>query len=497
MGRQISHRVTYLILAIALTQYSAGHAPLLQGRTLAQNNQTPRLALQPCEIPGIEGGARCGVHHVLENRQAGSGRTIPLFVAVLPALDAPAAPDPLFVIAGGPGQAATGQARFAGMAFSRVRRNRDIVLVDLAGTGRSSALQCQMYPTARDLVGDFYPISQVRACRDSLAQRTDLRRYTTATLIDDLDEVRAALGYDLINIYGTSYGTRAALTYVRRHGKHVRSIVLKAVYPPTMRGVMSYARDTERSLKLIFRACAADAACAAAFPNLEAEFREILRRAGRGALRGLVPDPAGGPPVELPLSRGVVASTFFSLMQNSNSAVRIPLLAHTTYLGDTRPLVEAIVGYRRALETGISYGMHLSVMCSEEAPRMNPARAAVADRDTALGDYRVAQLAAACREWVKGDVSPDHAKPVRSDVPALLVSGKLDPNTNERWGDEAARYLTRATHVVIPNLSHGFSSVSECGADFIADFIAAASAQDVDFSCKDRVQLPPFVRVAQ
>ena len=141
--------------------------------------------------------------------------------------------------------------------------------------------------------------------------------------------------------------------------------------------------------------------------------------------------------------------------------------------------------------------MRLSVMCSEDAPRMNPARAAVADRDTALGDYRVAQLAAACREWVKGDVSPDDAKPVRSGVPALLVSGKLDPNTNERWGDEAARYLTRATHVVIPNLSHGFSSVSECGVAFIADFIAAASAQGVDFSCKDRVQLPPFVLVAQ
>jgi pimeloyl-ACP methyl ester carboxylesterase len=420
-----------------------------------------------------------------------------LFVAVLPALNAPVAPDPLFIIAGGPGQAATGLARFAVQAFSRVRRNRDIVLVDLAGTGKSSALQCRMYPTARELVGDFYPVSQVRACRDSLSQRTDLRRYTTATLMDDLDEVRAALGYDRINIYGTSYGTRAALTYVRRHGRHVRSIVLKAVNPPTMRGVMSYARDTERSFKRIFRACAADAACAAVFPNIEAEFREVLKRADRGALRGLVTDPAGGPPVELPLSKGVVASTFFSLMQNSNSAVRLPLLAHTTYLGDTRPLVEAIVGYRRALEAGISFGMNLSVMCSEDAPRMNPARAAALDRDTALGDYRVAQLAAACREWVKGETPPDYARPVRSDVPALLVSGELDPNTNERWGAEAARYLTRATHVVIPNLSHGFSSVSECGADFMADFIAAASARDVDFSCKDRVQLPPFARVAQ
>jgi pimeloyl-ACP methyl ester carboxylesterase len=132
-----------------------------------------------------------------------------LFVAVLPALETPVAPDPLFVIAGGPGQAATSMAEFASRAFSGVRRYRDIVLVDLAGTGRSAALQCQMYPTARDLVGDFYPISQVRACRDSLSQRTDLRRYNTSTLMDDLDEVRAVLGYDAINLYGTSYGTRA------------------------------------------------------------------------------------------------------------------------------------------------------------------------------------------------------------------------------------------------------------------------------------------------
>jgi pimeloyl-ACP methyl ester carboxylesterase len=497
MGKQTGWHVAYLVVAIAFTQSFAGLTALIPGWALAQGDQAPRLSLQPCEIPGIEGGAQCGVHHVLEDRRAKAGRTIPLFVAVLPALDALAEPDPLFVIAGGPGQAATGLAEFASKAFSRVRRRRDIVLVDLAGTGRSAALQCQLYRTARDLVGDLYPVTQVRACRDSLAQRTDLRRYTTSVLMDDLDEVRAALGYDAINIYGTSYGTRAALVYVRRHRKHVRSIVLKAVNPPTMRGVMSYARDTERSFQYLFRACAANAACAAAFPNLEAEFREVLGRADRGALRGLIPDPAGGPPVDLPLSRGAVASTLFSLIQNSNSAVRLPLLVHTTYLGDTRPLVDAIVGYRRGLDAGISFGMHLSVMCSEDAPRMDPARAAVADRGTAFGDYRVAQLAAACREWIKGDVPTDYAMPVRSDVPALLVSGTLDPNTNERWGDEAARYLTRATHVVIPNLSHGFSSVSECGAAFIAAFIAAASAQGVDFSCKDRVQLPPFAIGAQ
>jgi pimeloyl-ACP methyl ester carboxylesterase len=370
---------------------------------------------------------------------------------------------------------------------------RDIVLVDLAGTGRSAALQCAMYTTSRDLVGDFYPISRVRTCRDSLLDHVDLKRYTTATLMDDLDDVRAALGYDAINIYGTSYGTRAALVYVRRHRAHVRAIVLKAVVPLTMRGTMHYARDTERSLRQLFEACTADSACSRAFPGLAAEFSEVLARADRGALRGLVPSPGGGPSVELPLSRGVVASTLLGLLQNSNSAVRLPLLVHTTFLGDTRALVEAIVGYRRALDASLAFGMHLTVMCSEDAPRMDAVHAAASDQGTALGDYRVAQLTAACKDWVRGDVPAGHAEPVRSDVPALLISGTLDPNTNERWGGEAARHLPRSTHVVIPNLSHGFSSIAQCGADFIAAFITAASADGVDFSCKDRVRLPPFV----
>lgn len=454
--------------------------------------QAQGITFEQCSLPGVQGEVRCGTYPVREDRSAEAGRTIPVFVAVLPALESPGAPDPLFVLGGGPGQGATSIAGFASVAFAPVRRRRDIVLVDLPGTGRSRPLNCRMYRTPEDLVGDLYPLHRLAACRDSLARHTDLRRYTTPLLMDDLDQIRAALGYDQINIYGTSYGTRAALVYTRRHRAHVRTLVLKAVAPTTMRGTMDYARDTERALQRLFQACAGDSACTAAFPDPAGELREVLARADGGILRGRVPDPAGGPPVELPLSRGVVASTLLGVLQNSNAAVRLPQLVHTTYLGDTRALVEMIVGYRRGVDAALSLGMHLSVMCTEDAPRMDPIRAAVADRGTALGDYRVAQLAAACSQWVQGEVSPDYAEPVRSDVPALLVSGTLDPNTNERWGEEAARTLTRSTHVVIPNLSHSFSSIAECGADFIAEFISAGSADRLDLSCTDRVRLPPF-----
>jgi pimeloyl-ACP methyl ester carboxylesterase len=497
MDRAGSAEVSMLRILLALALSAAGCSPSAGPAAPAAPPSRGGVALEPCRLPNFDGEARCGVHEVFEDRRAGSGRTIRIFVAVLPAHGTKVAPDPIFVLAGGPGQAASILAGFANESLAGLRDHRDIVLVDLAGTGRSGALRCPMYPTASEVVGDFYPLARVRACRETLGRRTDLRRYTTPNLMDDLDDVRAALGYQTINIYGTSYGTRAALIYLRRHPAHVRAIVLKALVPPTMRGTMQFALGTERSLGRIFRACAEDAACSRAFPRAEAELREVLSRAERGELRGLVPGPSGEAPVELPLGRGVVASTLLGLLQNSNSAVRLPLLIHTTFEGDTRALLDGIVSYRRALDEQISFGMHLSVVCSEDAPRMDPAAAAIESRGTALGDYRVAQLASACREWVRGEVPADYAEPVRSDVPALLVSGTLDPNTNETWGEETARTLTRARHVVIPNLSHAFSSIAECGANFIAEFIEAGSADRIDVSCASRVALPPFALSAR
>jgi len=451
-----------------------------------------RIKLAPCQLEGIGGEVLCGTHIVLEDPKKPKGRTIPLFVAVLAANEKPAAPDPLFILAGGPGQGASSIVGFVGRAFADVRKRRDLVLVDLAGTGRSQPLNCRMFSTPQDLVGDFYPVTAVRACRAQLEKITELRRYTTSQLVDDLDQVRAALGYDQVNLYGTSYGSRAALEYVRRHGAQVRSIVLKAVAPATMAGTMHYAADMERSLRQLFDACRAEVACSNAYPNVEAELREVLARAERGELRASVPVDSAESKVELPISRAAIATTFLAWLQNSNAAVRLPQLVHATYHGDVQPLVEAIVDYRRALEAGIGYGMHLSVLCTEDAPRMDPARAAREDRATALGDHRVATLAAACREWPKGSLPRGHQQPVRSSVPALLISGTLDPNTNETWGEEAARSLSRSTHVVIPNLSHGFSSIAECGSDFITRFVEAASAEGIDFSCKDRVRLRPF-----
>ena len=464
---------------------------------LATQAAPAQVVLSPCKVPGVDQEIRCGTYAVFEDRAARSGRTIPLFIAVLPALESPAALDPVFMLAGGPGQGASSLAGFANRSFAGIRRHRDIVMVDLAGTGRSQPLNCRMYRTAQDLVGDFHPLANVRVCHDSLSHVTNLKRYTTANLVDDLDDARAALGYDSINIYGTSWGTRAALEYVRRHRGHVRSIVLKAVAPPTMPGTMYYARDMDRSLDELLRLCDVDRACLQEFPTIRADLDEVLKRAEKGFLPGVIPDPRGRPTTQLPITRGAFTSLLLGYLQNTATAVRIPFLIHEALMQRTEPLVTAIVNYRSALDANVSIGFYFSVMCNEDAPRMDAAAAVVKDAGTALKDYRVAQLAAACREWGEGDVSADAGKPVVSDVPALLISGTLDPNTPEPWGEEALRTLSHGTHVVITNVSHAFTSIAECGANFITPFIETASAAGLDFSCKDNVRIPRFVFTAQ
>ncbi|HEY0038674.1 MAG TPA: alpha/beta fold hydrolase [Longimicrobium sp.] len=228
------------------------------------------LPLSDCTLPGVAGAVRCGVVHVAEDSLAPGGRTVPLFVAVLPATGQRLG-DPLFFLSGGPGQAPSDQAEFVASLFAALRPSRDLVLVDLRGTGRSAALDCDFHGGEPGRVmGEPFPVAAVRACRDSLSRRADLRLYTTGRAMRDLEQVRHALGYERINLYGTSYGTRAALEYARRYPSRVRSMILRGVTPPSLVVPLPFARDAQRSLDLLFDECRSDGACRAAYPDLPA-----------------------------------------------------------------------------------------------------------------------------------------------------------------------------------------------------------------------------------
>ena len=199
--------------------------PLLIGLLVAAACSAPKTSsihdlLETCKSNDGPVDALCGTFEVYEDREAASGRKIPLKIVVLPALGNEPKPDPLFFLAGGPGGGAADMASGIKPAFARIQSERDIVLVDQRGTGDSNPLKCELDEDSLEELSkaDEMPLDELRACLEGYD--ADAKLYTTSIAMDDLDDVRQFLGYGAINVYGGSYGTRAALVYLRRHEEH-------------------------------------------------------------------------------------------------------------------------------------------------------------------------------------------------------------------------------------------------------------------------------------
>jgi pimeloyl-ACP methyl ester carboxylesterase len=498
-------------LLAAVTQMSAASAPA-------------PLTLTPCRLPDLATPARCGSLEVYEDRDARSGRKISLRIAVLPAGNGAPAPDPLFILVGGPGQAAIPTAPAFSQIFRETLAGRDVVLVDLRGTGNSHPLECKLTGSDDDpqsYLGDMFPLAAIRACRAKLDANPAL--YTTSIAMDDLDDVRAALGYERINLYGSSYGSRAALVYMRRHPAHVRSVILRGVVPTNMRTPLYYARDSQRALDLLFTECKADPACHAAYPDLERQWQEVQARLARGPveadvdLDGVVPpapapQAAGKPPAggeanrpggsapaaaehrhaHLRITRDDFNETIRYRLYSEESN-QIPRYIARAYTGDYSQVAKLALILRRLAARGefLSVGAYLSVTCSEDVPFIGLAEARRLAAGTFLGTYRVDEQVRACTAWPRGKLPAGYLDDVTSPAPALLLSGVRDPVAPPVWGEQVARRLEHATFVPLPHGYHGLPGA--CVSKLMNAFVIQGGAKGLDTACVQEVPVPPFV----
>ncbi len=488
----------YLLAALTLTLtaiHGAASQPIGDRKSSAPPGPKPALILSPCDIPGVPGKARCGSLSVFEDRVSRKGRKIDLKVVVLPATRPPAAPDPVFVLVGGPGSAATEEAAGFAHQLAAVREKRDIVLVDQRGTGGSHPLNCDLFGPGEDLqrlLGDFLPIEAVRTCRAALEKEADLRLYTTPIAMDDLDDVRAALGYEKVDLAGGSYGTRAALVYMKRHPEHVRAAVLEGVAPTTDHLPLALPRDAQRALDGVLGECAADPACHRSFPNLRSESAAVFARAAPAPAE--VPDRATGDPVTVKLSRDIVGEAIRYMTYNVGFAGLVPVVIHEAAGGNFGPLGEFALFGRKEIVASGSLGMYLSVTCAEDLPFIKPGEGEKAAAGTYLGDYRLRQQRAACALWPRGSVPNDFVQPVRSGAPALLIVGEWDPATPPALAEEAARTLPNGRVLVVPHGAHGQEGLlgASCLDTLIGTFLETGSAKDLNVSCVAKVRRPPF-----
>jgi pimeloyl-ACP methyl ester carboxylesterase len=453
------------------------------------------LRLSPCAPDIATPPAECGTYTVWENRAARSGRTIDLKIVLLRATGPGRRSDPLVFLAGGPGQAATALTR--SLAGSSRRRERDILLVDQRGTGGSNGLFCgpELTAPASAFMASFDP-ARAQKCARELSSRADLRQYLTPHAMDDLDELRAALGYQTLNLHGESYGTRAALVYLRQHGDHVRSVTLQSALAMSHPMLAGLARAAEDSLEGVIGDCGRDRACANAFPELRMDYQRAVSAIEADGRTYSVRDPRGGSMVPVTLTARDFAESLRGMLYAPASARQVPLFLHqAATTGDYRPFAEFQLQRNIGFAPGFAEGMYFAVTCTEDIARTNTAAAYAAGRGTFLADHRARAHVESCRGWPTGTLPADFGQEVASDVPVLIITGEYDPVAPPSHARSAASRLGRSRVVIVPHGGHSASGLTNaaCVQQLMVRFLETADADALDTGCLATMQRPAFV----
>lgn len=446
--------------------------------------------LDPCTVAGYEGAALCGAVPVPEDPVVASGRTIELNVVVLRATgpDSARLPDPVFVLDGGPGQAATRAVPWVARELSVVLRTRDVVLVDRRGTGSSNPLSCPAPDPSLGLSAlmDRDPVGVARECRAALEAVADLTRYTSPFAADDLEAVRRALGYERINLYVGSYGSREAFEYMRRHGAHLRSGAVFAATPQDERALVGSPAAAERAVQRLIDDCMADAACRTAYPDVRRELREVVARLeaepGRFRVDG----------EELELTRDRFGALVRSILLSPAGGAQVPYLIHTAHRGDYDRIGGLYVRLSQGMSDAIPVGLFLSVVCAEEMARTAASEIGPAAAGTFWGAAWPRSIKEQCDVWPVGELPDDWSDPPSGETPFLLMAGWLDPIAPPAWAAGLTRGLPNGRRVLVREGHHNFA-LDECGRRTLARFYDTADAFGLDASCIAATPRPPFL----
>ncbi len=455
------------------------------------------LTLAACEVArpnsGLSMPAWCAMFPVPENRADPHGRIIELKVAVLRSRAQVANKDMVVFLAGGPGQAATETGATVIATLEALRAHRNVLLVDQRGTGGSNALTCR--DSGQSLPGDddgSLDAERMRrdaaACLKQLATHADPRYYTTTIAVQDLEDVRRALGSPTFNLLGVSYGTRVAQQYLVRYPNAVRSMVLDSVVPNPLVLGEEFARNLHDALKAQFARCAAEPACQRKFGDPGQTLYQLRDALRANPHRVSFRDPQTWQTVTRVLNENALASVVRMFAYTPHTAGLLPLSIDAAARGDVGPLL----GQAKILAGDLSElsgsGMQYSVICSEDADRLT---LRPQDANTILGTRMVDMLKAICSVWPKGTRPADFHQPLAATTPTLLLAGQYDPVTPPRYADEVAKGLPNSRVLVLNGQAHSVMTAG-CTPQLIRRFVDELDPKTLDASCLERLRPTPL-----
>ncbi len=477
---------------------------ILSAFPLAAQNWSSAFAPGACNFTVLDKRTvNCGTLTVPEDRSKPNGNQVRIAVAIFKATDPHPAADPIFFLDGGPG-ASTLQIRTPDFAsvFGPFNPTHDIVLMDYRGAGQSKpSLYCKevadtiaselgvtdtVKPTAHGY------ISALTDCHNRLAndEHIDLRMYRTDVIAQDIVDLQRALGYEQIDLFGGSYGTRLALTILRDHPQGIRSVLLDGVYPPSVGRDAGSIINTNRAFEELFTTCASSVVCNATYPDLRGKFYATATQLNRKPVLLQVKTPYGDKKGTVPLTGDAFISYVFDALYSTWIIPSLPLIINQVANGDYDEISQVVSDQFEENST-MSLGLYLTISCSEKPP-FSSAKEAIDQAESVplLGqfylhnsDLSTSSAFDSCDQWGTGALNPIDSEPVVSSVPVLIFNGEFDPITPPNWGELAAQTLPNSQVVTFPGVGHGASfSGSTCAQQIAIDFFANPNAQ-VDQSC--------------
>ncbi len=445
--------------------------------------QPPVQAGKNCHLPGTEEALRC-IRLTVPLDHHAPGATLNLHVAVAPALRESARRDPLFLLAGGPGEAGSDLVPLLNTTFRKVRATRDIVLIDQRGTGLSGKLDCKPGKNAETATEDEL-LEQTRACIKGLNKRFNL--YTTEQAARDIEAARGALGYGRINVWGGSYGSRLAQVYARLFPGSVRALVLDGVAAPDQ-VVPAGAHDAQAALDALFKQCADDRVCAAAFPNLRAEFQSLTMRLTALPASLSLPDPRTAETSKITMTNMRFVGTVQNILYSQADSRRLPFLIHSAYKDRWAPFIARSNVARDFAAEGPAMPLHLAVVCAEDFPRLTPELLEEDTKGSFLSAPHIMRIGKMCEAL--GVPAVPYTEPSMIEAPVLLLSGALDPVTPPRRAEAARKYMKNAQHLVVKNGGHIVSPLG-CAPRLLRAFLDQPTAP-VKADCLGEIPAPTF-----
>lgn len=494
----MNSRKTRTLLALAVLAAAAGCTPPADapaGAAAAKPLMLGSIAFAPCSLgsamtrESLE--AQCATFEVPEDRANPGGRKVALNLAWLEATSrGEVLADPVFFIAGGPGQSAVDTYPAMDPVWREVRKYRHVVLVDQRGTGKSNPLQCKPDKDAADAVPTPEAMQAHAArCIEALSKDADLRHYTTTDAVADLDAVREAIGARQMNLVGVSYGTRVAQQYAMRHPQATRSIVLDSPVPNALGLGNVFARNLDDALALQFALCTKSPACKDKLGDPRAELDALLAKLRAAPVTVQYRDASTGERAEGVLRADTVAGLVRMYAYMPLAAGLLPKLLHEANQGRYESLMALSAMLTAEVEDGMAMGMQMSVICSEDAASMV---AREEDAGTVLGNLMPRGMAAMCRDWPRGKVPADFNQPLATPVPALVLAGEFDPVTPPRYGEDIVKHLPNGRLFVLKGQGHSVLGAG-CMPKLFAQVVEKADAKALDGECLDTLAYPaPF-----